>query len=268
MKLLPRTRYVSKQAPFSRVFFFRAGPSRHLRSGNGIAKKKKKKFWISWSLDSKHSSLSTTHVSGPGCNLDIEYTACSSVWIMGVHLLHNHRWLLQDHIDVLYRQYNTVLLHLYHSSPAVCEWHVCCVSVMCKHIVHTVHRSVCSTWWLLRPWILLPVLQDVGKTDGDVDGRERGQITTLRKNKRKTKEEKMSCCVFDMFSVAALSCLSLLIKPFKLKKQDFFLLHNNFDTPILKWAETEYWSVTNALKNIHSVIFSSCVIWCVCCGCA
>ncbi len=50
----------------------------------------------------------------------------------------------------------------------------------------------------------------------------------------------MSCCVFDMFSVAALSCLSLPIKPFKLKKRDFFLLSNDFDTPILKWAETEY----------------------------
>jgi len=40
------------------------------------------------------------------------------------------------------------------------------------------------TWRLLRPRILLPVLEDVGEADGDVDGRQRGQGTALRKERR------------------------------------------------------------------------------------
>ncbi|TNN50613.1 hypothetical protein EYF80_039187 [Liparis tanakae] len=40
------------------------------------------------------------------------------------------------------------------------------------------------TWRLLRPRILLPVLEDVGEADGDVDGRQRGQGTALRKERK------------------------------------------------------------------------------------
>lgn len=55
--------------------------------------------WISSSLHSKHSALSATHVRGPRCNSVIEYTACSSVWIMGVHLLHNHWYRINRHTN-------------------------------------------------------------------------------------------------------------------------------------------------------------------------
>lgn len=55
--------------------------------------------WISLSLHSKHSPLSATHVRGQRCNSDIEYTAYSSVWIMGVHLLHSHWYRINRHTN-------------------------------------------------------------------------------------------------------------------------------------------------------------------------
>lgn len=36
---------------------------------------------------------------GLGCVSNIEYTACSSVWIMGVHLLHNHWYRIDRHTN-------------------------------------------------------------------------------------------------------------------------------------------------------------------------
>lgn len=55
--------------------------------------------WMSLSQHLQHSLFSVTHVRGLHCNSNIDYRGCSSVWIMGVHLLHNHWYRINRHTN-------------------------------------------------------------------------------------------------------------------------------------------------------------------------